>query len=314
MKQEITQEIKEQFMKDANESIYSPNQLTSYDPRSFEVLYPELVFANRMLPFQSLATPGSTKYSYYAYDKTGLAELRATYSKDSPKVNVTGAESLVDIYPIQASMEYNDQELKADAMANKNLIQKKRQALIDSFQRRLDIVIASGQSDVGLTGITNHPNVSEYTIPNGVGGDSEWSTKTANEILADILGMISGMIAASKGVHKINMFMVPVAQYALIAGTRIGTDTTTTILGFIRDTYPAIEFVESTRLAGAGAGDSDMIIGCELSPDNFAVELSQDYQEFPINQTGALYEQEAHMRTAGLIVYRPLTIIRGEGI
>ena len=310
-----TKEIKEQFINDANESIYSPTSLTYYKPEAFSTLYPALNFANRsIIPVTTNASPGAKKYSYYSYDKKGIAELRSDYSKDSPKINIKGKESIVDIYPIRASMDYDDSDLKADATANRNLIGQKKVELIGSFQRRLDIVVANGQADVNLFGIVNHPNVIEYNIPAGASGFTTWETKTADEILNDLLALISGMIAASKGVHEINTFILPVAQYGIILGKKLGTDTTTTILGFMQDTYPEIKFAKSTRLQGASEAKTDMIIGCEASPDNFVIEIPQDYEEFPIFNKGPLYEQDAHMRTAGLIVYRPLTIIRGEGI
>ena len=56
------------------------------------------------------------------------------------------------------------------------------------------------------------------------------------------------------------------------------------------------------------------MIGMESDPDNFAIEISQAYTVAPVDRKGFVYNQQATMRTAGLVVYRPLSIIRAEGI
>ena len=107
---------------------------------------------------------------------------------------------------------------------------------------------------------------------------------------------------------------MPPAQYAKIAGSRIGPDTSETVLSFINRTYPEIEVLKSSRLKNSLGGNADFIVGMDLSPDNFEVEITQDYEEFPMNQEGGVYKQIAHMRSSGLSVYRPLSIIRASGI
>jgi len=308
--------VVEQFIADANESTFQSKQLTYVDPTQREVLYPDLVFSNGTFPISSRAGAGAVSIAYHVYDKQGLAKARATYAKDAPKINVTGKEVLAKIYPIEGSMDYNITELNASQMTNIDLIGRKRRALESSFLRELDRLVASGDTDLNIYGMTNHPNMTEYTIPNGAGGDSEWATKTPQEIIADVNGMIRAMTTASKGIHKPNMILLPSDQYELIAGLQIAPETATTVLELLEKRYASrgIEFVQSPRLVDAGDGNDDMIIALQADPENFEIEVSQDFATFPINQTGPLFEQNAHMRTPGLMVYRPLAFVRGEGI
>ncbi len=312
----VEQKVVDQFVEDANESTFQSKQLTYVDPTQREVLYPDAVFANGTLPISRRAAAGDVSIAYYVYDKQGLAKARATYAKDAPKVNVSGKEVITKIIPIQGSMDYNINELNASAKANVDLIGRKRRALESSFVRELDRLVALGESDLGITGMTNHPNMTTYTIPNGAAAASEWSTKTPQEIIADVNGMVQAMVTASKGVHKPNMIMLPSAQYELIAGLQLAPESGTSVLQFLENRYASrgIEFVESARLIDAGAGNDDMIIALEADPDNFEIEISQDFETFPVNQDGALFEQQAHMRTPGIMVYRPLAFVRGEGI
>lgn len=301
------------YTKDAGESVNPSKSLTSYKPKDISTLYPRLFFANNTLPTQSLASPGATKYAFYVSDQTGMAELVSSYSQDAPNVSVTGEEILVDIYPLQAGIEYNDQEIKADAMSNRGLIQKKQRNLNESFLRKIDKLVAVGDDSVGLKGFVNAPNVTEYAINAGAGGQTTWASKTASEIIDDFSKTYETMINVSKGVHMIDTIVMPPAQYAIIAGKE-RPNLSDTVLSFLNKTYPDVEIFTSARLQGAGAGNTDVMIGMEAETDNFAIEISQPYTVAPVNRIGFLYKQQATMRTAGLVVYRPLSIIRAEGI
>lgn len=301
------------YTTDAGESIYPSKSLTSYKPSDVATLYPRLFFANNTLPTQSLAAPGATKYAFYVTDKTGMAELVSSYSQDAPNINVTGEEILVDIHDIGASITYKEKDIKADAMSNRNLIQKKQRALNESFLQKIDKLVAVGDSSVNLKGFVNSPNVTEYVIPAGAGGQTEWATKTASEIIDDFNKTYETMINVSKGVHMIDTIVMPPAQYAIISGKE-RPNTSDTVLSFINKTYPDVEIFNSARLQGAGAGNSDVMIGMEADPENFAIEITQPYTVAPVNREGFRYKQEALVRTAGLVVYRPLSIIRAEGI
>lgn len=313
MQEHVKQFIEDVNTTDSNESVFSPRSLTVQGPQ-LETLYPELFFANGVLPFRRGDNPGATFFSYYTYDQQGIAAARSTYAKDAPKVSVTGEEVIAKVLNFQASMDYNITELRADRMANRDLIGRKRRTLFNSFMRGLDKLVSEGDSEAGVTGVLNHPNVTTAIIPNGAGGNSEWSTKTAEEILADILSLISSMIDTSNGIHEISALIMPPAQYAKITAERIGPDTSETVLSFIKRTYPEIEILKSARLKNSLGGNADFIVGMDLSPDNFEVEITQDYEEFPVNQKDGIFDQSAHMRSAGLVLYRPLSIIRASGI
>ncbi len=301
------------YTTDAGESVYPSKSLTSYKPEDIATLYPRLFFANNTLPTQSLAAAGAQKYAFYVSDQTGMAKLVSSYSQDAPNVSVTGEEVLVDIYPLQAGIEYSDQEIKADALSNRGLIQKKQRNLNESFLRKLDKLVALGDSSVNLKGFVNAANVTEYTIPAGAGLLTEWNTKTADEIISDITSTYETMVDVSKGVHMIDTIVMPPAQYAIISGKRIPNETDT-VLSFINKIYPDVEIFTSARLQGAGTLNADVMIGMESDPDNFAIEISQAYTVAPVDRKGFVYNQQATMRTAGLVIYRPLSIIRAEGI
>lgn len=301
------------YAMDAGESINPSRSLTSYKPSDIQTLYPELFFANNTLPFQSQASPGAQKYAFYVNDVTGMAKLVSNYSNDAPNVSVTGEEVLVNIFGLQAGIKYSDQDIQADNMSNRGLIQKKQRNLNDSFLRTLDSVICLGDDSVNLKGFVNAENVTEYTIPNGAGGNTEWSTKTADEIITDISNFYETMVDVSRGVHEMNFIVMAPSQFALIQGKRI-PDETTTVKEYIEKIYPELTISKSARLKEAGAGNTDVLLGMQSNPDNFAVEISQPYKTYPVDGNGPLFTQQATMRTAGLVVYRPLSIIRSVGV
>ena len=113
-----------------------------------------------------------------------------------------------------------------------------------SHEQKVNKLAWFGDAEYGLTGMLNNASVPASVAPNGGGGTPEWSTKTPDEILADLNGIVDTMIELTKGVEVPDTILLPVAQNQLISSTARGTGTDTTIKKFFMDNKPEITSIE----------------------------------------------------------------------
>lgn len=302
---------------DADQSIYREKALTYLDPRTFEVRYPDRVFANRSMPTKVIVDKAAKTYEYQVEDAVGMAEIVGDYSDDAPNITVTGKTVSGKIYSVRGAMTYTDEDVAASASNNTlrgDIIEKKRRAVNKSFVTRADKFFAKGDSDLNVYGLTNHPNTTSHTLQAGATtGETTWALKNGEEILQDFADIRSAQAVVTKGVHKINKWVMTPAAMEQIRSKPVGNDSRAVITELIVR-YPDAEFVESQELVGAGAGSTDMLIGIEEDPDNFEFVYFSEFYVFPVFQKGSKFEQEAKQKIAGLVMYRPLSVITTYGI
>jgi hypothetical protein len=201
-------------------------------------------------------------------------------------------------------------EVQAAAMARRNLNSLRSSAARRAIEEGLDETASTGAPDHGIaTGFINDAAVPAASVPNGVGGNPEWNTKTPDEILADVSAAIQRIVAVSLGVEKPNTVILPDEQHALISTTARSTQSDTTILEFILRAFPQITAVEPWyRLAGAGSGASDRMIVYERSDEKLHQDITQEFTQLPTQEQGLEFVVNAVAQTAGTAITYPLSI------
>ena len=101
--------------------------------------------------------------------------------------------------------------------------------------------------------------------------------------------------------------------------TRRIPDTETTVLSFIKDHSPYIKNFESWNELGKGAklfnptGKNCMFLYTK-DPDKFSLEIPMPFKQYPIQVKNLETIIPCESRTAGLMIYYPMSMVIAKGI
>jgi len=299
---------------DANESAYFKRQLEYVKSRTYDTQYQELK-ATQLLPVSTEVPMGANEITWRSFTGIGQAKIIADYAKDFPRVDVYGTENTVKLKDIGDAYGYSIKEIRQSQYAGARLDQRRANMARRAIDEKIDGIAWNGESDYNIQGFIDYPGVNEYSVPNGTAGTATWSTKTPDEIVADLSGIVSTIIEATNGKEMPDTILLPIAQYLLIANTRMTDGNDKTILRYFMDNNPFITRIEwISELDGAGASSADRFMCYKNSPDKLTLEIPNPFEQFPPQQQGLEYEIPCLATTAGIIVYYPLSIAFGDGI
>jgi len=320
---------------DAAESAYITLALTHIVEELFPTLIPPLK-ARKFVPTTIEGDPGNQSYRWLRPTRTGIARFAAAPMADLPVVGAYIDEINVPYYMVGAKVLYDYFELLAIGAAKKNGqtfdgIKEKLIAALEANEKKLDLIAAFGSAtppnsygvevdaDVGMTGLLNNAYMSSYTIPAGASGSKAWANKTADEVLADLYGIVAAMEATTYEVHVPNMMLMPIAQYQAIASRKVSeTGNAETILAYFvrtrREISRPIEVNPWMYNQGAGAAGADRLLIYSNDTRMARHPLSVDKSTLPATQNGLVTEQVVYSKTPGFISFRPLSQMYGDGI
>ena len=311
-------------------SVFFARELDHVKSQSYDVEYPELT-ALATFPISSEADAGAETITYYTYDKQGLAKVIDNYSTDLPRVDVTGKPSTAIIKSIGDSYGYSAQEMRASRLAGKSLDARKGEAARYAIDNKTNQIAWAGDAATGLMGIlSSGQNIPLYTIGTGsVSGATKWTGKTADEILDDINGMAAQVARVTKNVERPDTLCVPADVYMHISTKRI-PDTSQTVLGFILEHAPYIKEVVSCAeldadspetnpyAEGAPGVSQNAGVGVAFLFKNDARKLTLEnpmpFYQYPLQTKNLESIIPCEARTAGVIVYYPLSALIATGV
>ena len=299
---------------DANESMFFARQLEAIKAQTYDVKRANLN-ALQLMPVSTDVPEGATTITYRQYDTVGMAKVIANYANDLPRADVTGKEFTSNIRSIGNAFGYNTQEIRSAIFAGVNLPARKAMAATRAHQEKINALAFTGDADHGLPGLISNTNVPEVTLAaDGTGSSKTFASKTADKIVRDVNSLINKIISQSKGVHRATEVWMPVEQYAGIATTQNSTASDTTILAFLQQVHPGVQFKQVVELDGAGAGGTDRMYAIENSRDNWAIEIPMMMKMYSPQQKGLEFEVPVESRFGGVIIEYPLAFAFADGI
>lgn len=299
---------------DANESVFFARQLESIKSRSYDVKRAKLN-ALEILPVSTETPEGASTITYRQYDTVGMAKVISNYANDLPRADVTGKEFTSPIRGIGVSYGYNMQELRSAAFTGTPLSAKKMAAAQRAHEEKINQLAWFGDTQHGLPGFLGNANIPAYTVPaDGTGSSKTWATKTADLIIRDVNAIINQVQTQSKGIHRANMVLMPLEQFAYISSQPRSTTTDTTILGFLQANNPGVTFKGVIELDGTAAGGTDWLIAGEFSADNMQLEIPMMFKQYSPQIEGLEFVIPCESRFGGCIVEYPMAFAFGTGV
>lgn len=299
---------------DGFEQVFFDEQLALVKARTYDVKHKALK-ALTLLPVSTEQDPGADRIIWRSFDQVGVAKIVADYANDFPRADVAGEEHISPVRDIGSSYGYSLKEIRRAQKAGVSLDAKRAEACRRAIDEKQDKIAWFGDSKAKLPGFINAAGITEYVAANGAGGTKTWATKTADEIVADVAGIITAAGEATNGIENPDTLILPLSLYNKLMTTPYGANRDKTILGFIRENYPQITRIDWVQdLAGAGAGGSSRVMAYSRDPLKVEVQIPQRLEQFPPQQKGLAFDIICAQSTGGTLVYYPLSVVFCDGL
>lgn len=308
-------------------SVFFARELDYIKTQSYDVEYPELT-ALKIFPMSSEVDPGAETITYYSYDKTGMAKLISNYATDLPRADVKGKPTTAVIKSIGASYGYSIQEMRASRMAGKSLDVRKGESARYQIDRLTNTIAWAGDKDTGLMGVLSEDNdIPLYVLPNssGTSSSTKWADKTAEEIMADINGMQKQVAAVTKNVERPDTLVLPSDVFIDIS-TRQIPNTGYTVKRFIEENAPYLKNIVSAAELQAdspetnpyategGTGGKNVALLFKNDKRKLSIENPMPFYQYPVQPEGLEVIIPCEARTAGVMIYYPLSLLIAVGV
>lgn len=302
-------------------SLYFARELDYIKAQSYDVEYPELT-ALSLFPISNEVNPGAETVTYYSYDKTGVAKIINNYATDLPRADVKGKPSTGYVKSVGASYGYSVQDMRASRMASKSLDVRKAEAARYAVDFELNRIAWAGDKENGLIGVLSPENdIPLYAVPNGASGKTSWESKTADEILADLNGMQKQVSRTTKNVERPDTLALPADVYIDIS-TRQIPNTGYTVKKFLLENAPYLKDIVSAAELQADAEDTNpyaaqgknVALLFKKDARKISIEHPLPFYQHPLQTKGLEIVVPCEARTAGAIIYYPLSALIAVGV
>lgn len=299
---------------DANLVGFFEQKLEQVLAKTYDIKYPQLKGAIAV-PVDTSINSGADSFAFETYDMVGMAKIISDYSQDLPQVGITGEKTVRSIRSLGVSFGYSIQEIRAAQMAGMPLQQRKANAARAFNEQGVNRIAWNGDTEYGLYGLLNYPNVPISDVPNdGTGSTTEWINKTPAQILRDMEDAITEVLDTTKGVHAPNTLLIPLKQWSTIKRKAYSDLSPDSILKVFEANNPEITVDWVNELKGAGTTGEDVMIAYEKNIDNLALQIPQGFETFPPQAKALAINIPTHSRIGGVVVYYPLSVNIKEGI
>jgi Uncharacterized protein conserved in bacteria len=258
---------------------YFINQLDNYDPKLHQPLVAVtwgrdiqlrsgISFANESTSFtrSSFAGGGSLANPATASNGGNMPWISAETSAIQ-SVSVNGERIVTPLRILGREVSYSSVELERSQLTGQPIDAQKMDALNILYQMNTDQMVYTGSGDVGALGLVNSDQVTSGTVATGALGGTAWTSKTPDEILADVNSLLYATWNASGQAVCPGKLLLPAFQFSYISSQKVSSAGNVSIVKFLKENSIALnvngkelEIVPVKWLAGRGASSSDRMV------------------------------------------------------
>lgn len=260
------------------------SNMEQFQERFRNVKHQDLLW-KKVIPFESIDTgvnPGADSVSYPVGDWSGLGAFRARFGNNIPSVAMTFGKNNVPLQVGGISARMDADEVRAAQFGMRmNLHTRFPEVMRKACEFHVEGVFFYGDESVGFLPWLDYPGVPETVAAVGAGGDTEWESKTPDEIVFDLNMALASVWVNSRQVHMPNWVGLPSGHYGYIASTPRSANSDTTILEyFLKSNICAnsgrgqVTVEPLPYLDDAGASGAARMISGEKKEENFLMPFS----------------------------------------
>jgi hypothetical protein len=292
-------------------------QATLIEPIVYQMRYQEIQYP-MLVPVDTSAPEWIQSVTYFSVDGVGRADWIHGIGHDVPKVELTREKFETGVSMAGIGYGYSLEELGTAQLFGMNLTADKAMLARRIAEEKVEQVAFSGDAAKGFTGIVNNGAVTATNAPNdGTGAATTFASKTADQVLRDINGQLTGMFTGTLGAEIADTLLLPYSVLLDLSTRRIDTVNQTTILDWImRNNIYTLTTGQPLMIRGvfghldtAGAASSKRMVAYRRSPDVLKFHMPMPFRFFPVWQTGPFYfDVPGAMRLGGVDIRRPKAV------
>lgn len=300
---------------EVSESVFFAQQLEHIKAKTYDEKLPNLAAA-RLFPVSTEADPGADSISYESYGMVGIAKLIANYADDLPRADIKGKKVTVEIYSAGTSYGYSAQDIRAARMKGIPLNARKALAARRANDTLVNKIAFKGDEEGKIVGVLDNPNITTVVPPSdGTGTSTKWNTKTPEQVLRDLNNAVSSIVDLTNGVEIPDTVVLPIAQYNYIANTIVpDTGGESILTNFLKNNKYIKNVEQAVEMKKAGSGGEDVALIYRRDIDAVSLEIPMPFNQYAPQARNLEFVVPCESRTAGVIVYYPLSMAKIVGI
>lgn len=304
---------------DASQGVFFSRSLEEIEGQLYKVKYAELE-AEKFLPNRKLVKMGVDKLTSQIVDRRGKAVPFAGHEDGAPQVDVDGEEASFLLQSWVLGYGYNIEEIEKAMQAGFPLEAERALTVRRGLAEAMNSMALLGDSvdgvKAGIKGLFNQASTLTYSVPTtGTGATKTWSTKSADNILIDLFGMVDAIPAATKeqegGPSKSLNMLMPHENLRLIDTVRLGSVNDTSVLEYFRKKRPNVNIMGANYLSTAGGSSAPRTM--VYDPQEVQWLVAMPFEQLPMEQKGFRMVVNCRMRAGGVKCLFPKSIIYGDG-
>lgn len=300
-------------------SVFFAQELETIKAKTYDEKLPNLNAA-RLFPVSTEADPGGDTISYESYGMVGIAKILANYADDLPRADVRGEKNTVNVFTVGTSYGYSVQDIRAAKMKGLPLSERKALSARRANDTAINRIAFKGDKEHKIVGVLQHPNINTKVLANdgnenGGTNATEWKYKTPLQVLRDLNEAVTMIVDVTNGVEIPDTILLPIAQYNYLATTIVpDTNGESIMTNFMKNSRYIKKIEQVPELKGAGASGADMALIYRKDIDAVSLEIPMPFTQYAPQARNLEFVVPCESRTAGVIVYYPLSMCRVEGI
>lgn len=280
--------------------------------------YVDLPMANGdILPLDTEVMPYQTLWKYRTLQAGGAAKIgNITAVGSIPRVSIGGKEYIGHVASVVNAFGFSLMDMRTMAAIGGELESMYPEAARRAHDEIIDRVAWWGDKQHKLQGFLTHPNIPKDYAPVGVSNSTLWSTKTFDEIFADIVFILNAAKQRTFGREAPTLLLLPREVETIFVIKRIENDKQT-LKAHLAENFPGltIKFVDQLN-AGHPDNATGVGIAVAMRVDKKAAALvtPQPFEMLDPQWYGMEWITVCHTRIGGAKVPRPLSVSMMPGI
>lgn len=312
-----------QIMTDAPRALaFLVSQQSFIEPTVYRTQYPEIRYP-KLVPVDTNAPEWIPSVTYFSMDQVGAARWITGNAHDVPRADVLRNMHETSVSMAGIGYGYDLEELGKAQLMGLNLSADKAEAARRGSEEFIDKVALFGDTAKGYSGLVNSSAVTAGSAAaTGTGSSTLWANKTAEQVLADVNGQLTGIFTGTGTVELADTVLLPYEQMISLSQRRIDPTSQMTILDWIRtknvytlETGQPINVFGVRGLETAGAGGTARMVAYRRDPAVVKMWLPMPFRFFPAWQQGPFrFEVPGAFRLGGVDIRRPSAFRYLDGI
>ena len=245
-------------------------------------------------------------------------------ANDIPVIQADLAKNSVPTFNFAEYMVFNALEPMKMEAVGRNPEEFLDKGIRLHFDHYVDLNVYKGFKKVKSTGLLNNANITRVSAaPVTPGGtNTQWSGKTADQILADINALLSGIWTANECSSDAipNHILVPVEQFGMLVTNKVSDDSERSILTYVLENNIAAAqgkelIISPCRFcSGIGTGGKNRMVAYMNQEDRICINLTQPLKRMETEYTNMRYKIPYFGQFSGVRFLYPSTVRYMDGI